>query len=130
MGAPGRGIVTMMVRLADLPIRTKLGLLVAIPLLGALALFLVIFLDVAEKAKWARALGSLEARNEREELFEPERLEKALEDALNGTKDLEQAAEDVMTTVSRFTEIRHEDWTLFLARRDVPATGGEDHGDI
>ncbi len=51
----------MMVRLSDLPIRTKLALLVGVPLLGALALSLVIFLDVAEKAQRARALGSLES---------------------------------------------------------------------
>jgi serine phosphatase RsbU (regulator of sigma subunit) len=61
--------------------------------------------------------GLIEARDESGDLFDVERLEKALESAARHEGKLDSIADGVLQTVAEHARRREDDWTLLLIRR-------------
>lgn len=61
--------------------------------------------------------GLIEARDAKGELFDMDRLAKALEEAARDNESLQAIADDVLRAVALHAHEREDDWTLLLIRR-------------
>ena len=68
--------------------------------------------------------GLTEARNAAGELFDQERLARAIEAAAQAHEDVEAMADAVIGTVRAYASGHEDDWTLLLVQRQAQPAGG------